>query len=246
VVEWRQAQLAKLPNVEVVTGAALDTGAVRAYGAEIAIVATGAHWAADGLNHLTHAPIPGAERALTPERVLAGEKPDGESVLVYDCEGYFMGVGIAELMASRGRRVRYVTPLPLVGPFLDHTEEGIPVRQTLADLGVETLVDTELAAIGGECVLHTFGRERTVATDAVVLVTARVSNDALYHELQADPGPLEAVYAIGDCVAPRLIADCVFDGHRLAREIDTADPTRPLPYLRERRLLATERLPVLH
>jgi dimethylamine/trimethylamine dehydrogenase len=50
------------------------------------------------------------------------------------------------------------------------------------------------------------------------------------------------VYAIGDCVAPRLTADCVFDGHRLAREIDSADPRRPLPYARERRLLATERL----
>jgi dimethylamine/trimethylamine dehydrogenase len=34
-------------------------------------------------------------------------------------------------------------------------------------------------------------------------------------------------------VAPRLIADCVFDGHRLAREIDSDDPSVPLPYARE-------------
>ncbi|TML84284.1 MAG: FAD-binding protein [Actinobacteria bacterium] len=243
VVDWRKTRLAKLPNVEVVAGAALDADAVRAYGAQLAVVATGAHWAADGLNHLTHAPIPGAERTLTPERVLAGEEPAGESVLVYDCEGYFMGVGIAELLAARGRRVLYVTPLPVVGPFLDHTEEGIPVRQTLADLGVEWAVETELAAIGpDDCLLRSFGRERTVAADAVVLVTARISDDALYREVRADPGPLEAVYAIGDCVAPRLIADCVFDGHRLAREIDAPDPARPLPYLRERRLVATGQL----
>jgi dimethylamine/trimethylamine dehydrogenase len=74
-----------------------------------------------------------------------------------------------------------------------------------------------------------------------VLVTARASDDELYRELRQDPGPLEAVYAIGDCVAPRLIADCVFDGHRLAREIDSPDPRRPLPYARERRLLTTAR-----
>src|SRR2546421_6830521 len=247
VVDWRTTQLAKLPNVEVVTGTALDADAVRGHGAEIAVVATGAHWAADGLNHLTHGPIRGSERGLTPERVLAGEEPAGESVLVYDCEGYFMGVGIAELLAARGRRVLYVTPLPVVGPFLDHTEEGIPVRQTLVDLGVEWSVETELAAIGpDDCLLRSFGRERTVAADAVVLVTARVSDDALHRGLRADPGPLEAVYAIGDCVAPRLIADCVFDGHRLAREIDAPDPAPPLPYLRERRLVATERLPALH
>ena len=49
---------------------------------------------------------------------------------------------------------------------------------------------------------------------------------------------IEAVYRIGDCVAPRLIADAIFDGHRLAREIDSPDPARPLPYLRERPLMA--------
>jgi dimethylamine/trimethylamine dehydrogenase len=241
VVDWRKAQLGKLANVDVVMRTKLDADAVRANGADIAVVATGAHWVADGLNHHTHAPIPGADRAqvLTPERVLAGEEPVGDPVLVYDCEGYFMGVGITELLAARGRRVRYVTPLAVVGPFLDHTEEGIPVRQRLADLGVETLVDTELVSIGaGDCLIRAFGRERTVDAGAVVLVTARASNDALYRELRADPGPLEAVFAIGDCVAPRLIADCVFDGHRLAREIDSPDPARALPYVRERALAA--------
>jgi hypothetical protein len=56
-------------------------------------------------------------------------------------------------------------------------------------------------------------------------VTQRNSNDPLYHELRADRAAHErndvrAVYRIGDCVVPLLIADAVFDGHRLAREID--------------------------
>jgi dimethylamine/trimethylamine dehydrogenase len=242
LVDHRTTQIDKLANVELVTATRLDATAVYGMGARIAIVATGARWAADGLNHLTHGPIPGAHRAhvLTPERVVAGEVPAGGRVLVYDCEGYFVGVGIAELLAERGHHIHYATPLPLVAPFLDHTEEGIPVRQRLADLEVETAVETELVSIGADdCVLRSFGRERTVEAQAVVLVTARVSDDALYRALRHDPGPFEAVYAIGDCVAPRLIADCVFDGHRLAREIDSIDPRRPLPYLRERRLLAT-------
>ncbi len=42
------------------------------------------------------------------------------------------------------------------------------------------------------------------------------------------------MYRIGDCVAPRPLADCIFDGHLvLAREIDTDDPSTPLPYIRE-------------
>ena len=62
-----------------------------------------------------------------------------------------------------------------------------------------------------------------------MLVTQRLSDDALYHELRADEERLEAegieaVYRIGDCVAPQLIADAIFDGHRLAREIDSEKP----------------------
>ena len=64
-----------------------------------------------------------------------------------------------------------------------------------------------------------------------MLVTQRVSLDALFHELD---GRREGVFRIGDCVAPRLLAEAIFDGHRLAREIDGDDPEVALPYLRER------------
>ena len=79
----------------------------------------------------------------------------------------------------------------------------------------------------------------TYARDGVVLVTQQVSNDAVYRELVADHESLEAagieaVYRIGDCVAPRMISEAIFDGHRLAREIDSPDPARALPFDRER------------
>ncbi|HET9071417.1 MAG TPA: hypothetical protein VFN60_05835, partial [Acidimicrobiales bacterium] len=47
------------------------------------------------------------------------------------------------------------------------------------------------------------------------------------------------LYRIGDCVAPRVLPDTVFDGHRLGREIDSPDPARPLPSIRERALRRT-------
>jgi dimethylamine/trimethylamine dehydrogenase len=84
--------------------------------------------------------------------------------------------------------------------------------------------------------------ERTLSCDAIVMATQRASDDALYREITGDPSQLaeagiSGVYAIGDCVAPSLIAESVFSGHRLAREIDTEDPATPLPFIRERRLL---------
>jgi dimethylamine/trimethylamine dehydrogenase len=38
-------------------------------------------------------------------------------------------------------------------------------------------------------------------------------------------------------VAPRILADAIFDGHRLAREIDGEDPAVPRAWKRERAAL---------
>lgn len=245
IVNHRRIQLDGLRNVEVIAGTRLSPADALVYGAELVVVATGSRWAADGLNNVTHEPLPGAAAAhvTTPERVIAGELPPGDEVLVYDCEGYFMGPGVAELAAAQGRRVTLVTPLPVVSPYLDRTLEGHGVRRRLHELGVRALVSSQLVSVGaGECLVRdAFGGEQAVPAGAVVLATMRVSDDELYRALRADPLALEregveAVYAIGDCVAPRIIAECVFDGHRLGREIDAADPSRALPFVRERRL----------
>ena len=64
VVNYRQIQLDKLKNVEIHTGSRLDAQQIREYGAEIVVVATGCHWATDGLNSATHDTIPGADATL--------------------------------------------------------------------------------------------------------------------------------------------------------------------------------------
>jgi dimethylamine/trimethylamine dehydrogenase len=99
---------------------------------------------------------------------------------------------------------------------------------------------------GGVTAAHVYdaeGHERTWDADATVLVTQRRSNEGLFRELKDAAGldalkaeGVEALYRIGDCEAPRLIADAVFSGHRLAREIDTDNPAVPLPFKRERRV----------
>jgi hypothetical protein len=78
----------------------------------------------------------------------------------------------------------------------------------------------------------------------VVWVAQRRSNEALFRELKDSIGleqlkaeGVAALYRIGDCEAPRLTADAVFSGHRLAREIDSPDPSIPLPFKRERRMV---------
>ena len=76
-----------------------------------------------------------------------------------------------------------------------------------------------------------------------MLLSHRVSNDGLYRDLIADPQVLaaeeiEAVYRVGGAVAPVPVGDAIFDGHRLAREIDSPNPAIPLPYKREQVFVA--------
>jgi dimethylamine/trimethylamine dehydrogenase len=249
VLNWRAVQLEELGNVEVITGAGLGAKDVREYGAELVVVATGARWATDGINFVTHEPIPGADASLphvlTPEQVmLEGKTPPGERVLVLDAEGYFMAAGVAEKLAGDGFSVEIVTPHDRVAPVCDETLEGPLLRRHLHEVGIRQRTGTMLAAIepGRVSAIDEFGEPLELEADAVVLVTQRLSDDALYLELRADGDTLadegiEGVYRIGDCVAPRIIAEAIFDGHRLAREIDSQDPAVPLPYRRERLVL---------
>jgi dimethylamine/trimethylamine dehydrogenase len=248
IVDWRRIQLDKLPNVAVVTGSRLSADAVRNYGAQIVIVATGSHWSGDGMQASTHEPIKGADASLpyvlTPEQVaVEGKRPPGRRVAVYDAEGYFVGPGIAELLANDGYETHLVTSLDVVSPISDLTLEGPMLRQHLHERGVTmyrgvTIDRIARGSIAGE---DEFGEPFALDVDAIVLVTQQVSDEALYLELVADraalsAADLEAVYRIGDCLAPRMISEAIFDGHRLGREIDSADPSRPLPFDRERRI----------
>jgi dimethylamine/trimethylamine dehydrogenase len=251
VVNWRRVQLDKLRNVEVLTGMRLDVQGVREYGAEIVICATGARWAADGLNAFTRGPIPGADAALphvlTPEQMmLAGKRPPGGRVVVYDGDGYFMAAGLAEKLALEGFQVELVTGLEQIAPLCDETLEGPLLRARLHELGIRFHRDTTVQAVApGGVSASELGARIELEADAIVLVTQRVSNEEIYLELKADEDALaaegvEALYRIGDCVAPRTIADAIFDGHRLAREIDCENPAVPLPHKRERMLVAAE------
>jgi dimethylamine/trimethylamine dehydrogenase len=245
VLNWRRIQLERLKNVEVLTGLRLDADGVREYGAELVVVATGSRWCRDGLNAQTHEPIPGADASqpwvLTPEQVvLQGKRPPGRRVVVYDADGYFMAPGLAEQLVLDGFEVELVTPFDVISPESDHTLEGPLLRRRLHEAGIRltrNVLLTRIAEHGAQGESE-FGEAWEREADAVVLVTQRRSDDALYRELRADEERLreegvEAVFRIGDCVAPGLIADAVFSGHRLAREIDSPDPSLPLPHRRE-------------
>jgi dimethylamine/trimethylamine dehydrogenase len=254
VVNYRKIQIDKLANVELIPNTTLSAKDVAEYGAEIVVVATGAYWATDGLNGASHDTIPGADASLpwqaTPEQIMVdGKELPGDRVLIVDNDGYFIGVSLADKLAVEGKKVTLMTHLAHIGPYMHFTLEAPNQHRKLHRLGVE-IVTYHLPTRIEEGAVHAAhgydeeGREHAWETDAVVLVTQRRSNETLYRELKDTIGMdalraegVTGLYRIGDCEAPRLIADCVFSGHRLAREIDSPDPSVPLPFKRERRVV---------
>ena len=251
VVDHRVIGLAKLDNVEVILGRRLSARDVLDYGAQTVIIATGSSWTGDGTQPYQAERISGAERALTPERIMAGERPPSGRVVVYDTDGYYVAAGIAELLVLEGYDTHLVTSLPRISPTSDATLEGDMLRRHLHGLGVVFHTAVVVHAISGT---DPAGQEASgvaevrgttelgdpwaLAADGVVLVTQQHSDNALYAELVADPAALaEAgiahVHLIGDAAGPRLPSEAVFDGHRLARDIELDDPTAPRPWLRE-------------
>jgi dimethylamine/trimethylamine dehydrogenase len=259
LVNYRKIQIDKLKNVEFIPDTKLGAQGVKEYGAEIVVIATGGYWATDGLNGATHDTIPGADASLahilTPEQIMVdGKQAPGERVVIVDNDGYFMGVSLAEKLALEGKKVTLMTPMGNIAPYMHFTLEAPNMHRKLHKLGVEIVtyhMPTKIEA-GGVTAAHVYdedGHERTWETDATVLVTQRRSNEALFRELKDAVGldalakeGVDALYRIGDCEAPRLIADAVFSGHRLAREIDTDNPAVPLPFKRERRVPGSDEL----
>ena len=253
LVDYRETIGSKLRNLALVPNKRLSVEDVLDYGAERVVVATGSHWATDGLNFANQGPLPGADASLdyiyTPEQVMVeGREVRGDRVVVYDCSGYFVGVSLAERLAMEGKGVTIVTPFTGLAPYLGMTGDmaaGMTAR--LCELEIEVVSGYEIDMISTSEVrghLRAYPRQTGAwKSDAIILATQRVADDLLYRELIAQPERLEevgirAVYQIGDCLAPRpQVAEAIFDGHRLAREIDTTDPMTPLPWIREGRVI---------
>jgi len=245
IIDWRAVQLGRLADVQVITGRKLTAADVLEYGADLVVIATGSTWRGDGIQPGYPEPMPGADQGLphvlTPEQACAGKRPPGPQVVVYDTDGYYVAPGIAELLARDGYDVTLVTTFSVLSPVSDQTLEGDMLRAHLHGAGVRVLPATTVTGISpGSVTGHDgHGEPWSAPCDGIVLVTQQAPQDALYTALASDRPALAAagisgLYRIGDAIAPRMISEAIFDGHRLAREIEQPDPTQPSPYQRER------------
>jgi len=232
VRDYRVHQLSTMPNVEIYRESELTEDDVLTVGADHVAVCTGAKWRADGFGRYHAEPLFGLEApagVFTPDDIMAGRLPEGQTLL-FDDDHYYMGGVIAERLRALGIPVTLVTPECQVSAWSEHTAEQTRVQGRLLDLGVQIVTAHGLVRYDGrEAVLRCVytSREWSLSADSVVMVTARQPADELYQALRdrIDAGARGApptLQKIGDCDAPAIIAAAIFAGHRYARELDAA------------------------
>ena len=138
IVDYRQIQLDKLPNVAVVTKRRLDAAAVRDYGAQIVIVATGSRWSGEGLQAV-HARADRRRRRVAPPRADArtgrgrGQAAAGRARRRLRRRGVLVRPGHRRAAGARGIRDPPGDPvrrrLPHLGPHArGRTAPAAPAR----------------------------------------------------------------------------------------------------------------------
>lgn len=233
VADWRVGQIHKLSNVSVYMDSRLTTQDVLDFGADHVVVATGCHWRRDGYGRSNGFGIPeltADSRVVTCDDLMDGKFPQGR-VVVFDDDGFYYASVAAELLRQRGCDVTHVTPEDSIASFSRNTLDYPHIRKRMAELGIRGMVSNNVVRYEGAilCVEDVWTKQASeLACDALVLVTARASDDGLYQDLLrrqpewADAG-LKSVRCIGDAEAPGLIAHAVYAGHRYARELDEPD-----------------------
>ncbi len=238
VVDWRMTQINKMENVFFYPSSTMTASDILESGEPNVIIATGSTWRRDGVGRNISRAVPGGAKIFTPDDVMAGKLPEGK-VIIYDDDHYYMGGVLAELLATNGCTVTLVTPAPMISYWTQFTLEQERVIKKLMDLKVNLLTHHILASHTPTTATVTntiSSAETTLPCDAIVMVTDRIPNDSLHHELKPAlaEGRLKSLRLIGDAEAPNIIAQAVFAGHLAAREFDEIPDPDITPFKVER------------
>ncbi|MEM6932833.1 MAG: FAD-dependent oxidoreductase [Pseudomonadota bacterium] len=230
VRDYREQHLHRLPNVEVYRESNLTAEDVIAFGADHVVLATGARWRRERFNGTSYVDVaaPDASYAVfTPDDIMDGRLPTGPAVL-FDGDGYYMAVAVAERLARKDVPVTLVTASDSVAPWAGNTAERWRMRSRLQELGVIVVPSHSVQQFDGtnaRLACEYSGVMREIPTQALVMVSQRRPNDDLYREIldtvRGDAHSLPfSLTRIGDCEAPGIVAAAVYSGHRYAQELE--------------------------
>jgi pyruvate/2-oxoglutarate dehydrogenase complex dihydrolipoamide dehydrogenase (E3) component len=189
------------------------------------VVATGARYRRDGFQGQTGKPLPGWKtgNCVTWDEVALDKVKVSGEVLVVDELADVAAPLTAVKLAKLGARVRLLTKWPMIGWETAAEVYLHWILTYLYEAEVEMITDHAVKSINGAEVeianIYQPSRTRPVSADAIVMATARSSENTLYHLLRQRGVSVEA---IGCAVAPRTVYEATLEGHRAARKLGAA------------------------
>lgn len=168
-------------------------------------------------------PIKGADdtmiNIMDVRHALMNPETIGKRVVVLDKDGHWQGGGICEYALSLGSEVYAVTPSWQIGIDLQPSNSHM-LHMRLYENGVKIMATHEIHSVDKRAVVieNIFNHEKQTINDVDTLIYAGISKseNQLYNELKK---VRSNVHAVGDCVAPRLIEQVIFESEQLCREI---------------------------
>jgi len=205
------AREVELSGAKVVTGTPVDRALIERERPAAVIVATGAkpYWP-------PNLEISDKGHVVDAWQVLRDKANVGQSVVVADWRADWIGVGLAEMLASTGCQVRLAVNGLHAAELLPFYVRDMAVGR-LHRLGVEIIPYARLYGRDAEAVYmqHTTSGEAIVieGVDTLVLAQGQMPETVLLDNLEGYDGD---VVAIGDCLAARTAEEAVFDGLKAA------------------------------
>ncbi len=230
VVDYRVHQISQQANAQIFWESDLSVDEIIELECDDIVIATGCHWRSDGVGQHQGLGISGLAglNVYTPDNVMDGIDNLSGHTVIYDQEQGYLGGVIADHLATAGSKLSIVTPGSIVSAWTTYTLEQARVQKSLIEQNVNIVTNKHIVNAGKgnvtlSCVFT--DQEDTLPCDNLILLTQRTSNVDLYTQLEAkvaagDTASMPRVHIIGDAEAPALIADAVYSGHKMARQID--------------------------
>ena len=223
------AVVLELNGVEIRPGVTASATELAAERPDVVVFATGSTWDRTGFSagRPDRATMPGADQdhvmdvATAAWAALGDPAVLGARVLILDDTGTYLPLGLAELLGEGGVEVEVLSRLPVIGDQIAGTQDLPWLLPRLGALNVRLSPNHFIEAIHGSDVdvYETLTRRarQVEAVDTVVLSMLRSPDDVLFRALR-DDGTIPT-HCIGDAVAPRSVAEAIYEGEKLGREL---------------------------
>lgn len=229
IVSWLERQLAA-GTATIRLGTEATAELLLAEGYEAVVVAAGATgirhgWSPRHPARWSGPPLPGADlpHVWCYLDLLRTRPRLGANVLLFDALGGRQAAVTAEVLASAGHRVEFVTWLGQPSPDLAASRDWGKVHAMLRRMGVTFTADTELARIDATsvtlCDIYTGAESVRTPVDAVVLVLGAAAEDGLFHALAPRRAEGLELHLVGDALAPRRTDAAIREGELAGRAL---------------------------